>query len=72
MSIGDSKSGVNNFCAVFGSQTHENVKAKSTLAAEIKQLFVLKMMNFWQEVKFPDCFLNFRGEQGKNSIQGDS
>ena len=43
----ESVAGKKNFCAIFGSQTHENVKAKSTLAAEVKQLFVLKMMNLW-------------------------
>ena len=30
------------------------------------------MMNFWQEVTVPGCFINFRGESLKNSYTPDT
>ena len=49
-----------------------NVKATSTLAVELIQLFVLLKMNICQEVEVPTCFVNFRGKSMKNAIQNET
>ena len=57
-----------NYCAVYGTLPNQLVDAKSDLAVELMQLFVLQMMNIRQEVLVPGCFINFRGKKMKNAV----
>ena len=61
-----------NFCAVYGSLPHKNVKATSTLAVELLQRFVQSMLNMKQEITLPDDILSFKGVNGKFNIANET
>ena len=48
------------------------MKASSTLPAEVLQLFEQKMINLRQDLIVPDCFLDFRGVNMKNTVQNET
>ena len=50
----------------------EIIAAKSDLAIELIQLFVMQMMNIRQEISVPVCFVDFRGKKMKNAIQNET
>ena len=57
-----------NYIAIFGTLPNQLVDAKSDLAVELIQLFVLSMINIRQEISIPGCFINFRGKKMKNAV----
>ena len=61
-----------NYCAIFGTLSNKLVDAKSNLAVEIIQLFVLSSMNIRRELSILDCFINFRGKKMKNAVQNET
>ena len=61
-----------NYCAVYGTLPGQLVDAKSNLAVEIIQLFVLKQINIRQEISVPLCFIDFRGAKMKNAVQNET
>ena len=61
-----------NYVAVYGTPPGLLVDAKSNLAVEVVQLFVLLIMNIRQEISVPGCFIDFRGQKMKNTVQNET
>ena len=57
-----------NYVAIFGTLPGQLVEAKSSLAVELIQLFILLMINIRQEISVPGCFVDFRGKNMKNTV----
>ena len=48
------------------------MKAKSSLPTEVLQLFQQKMINLRLDLIVPECFLDFRGAEMKNTVQNET
>ena len=61
-----------NYVAVYGTLPGQLVDAKSNLAVELIQLFILLIINIRQEISVPGCFIDFRGKKMKNTVQSET
>ena len=64
--------GFANYCAIFGSLPGENVKAKSDLAVQFRQLMLKGGLNIRKEVPIPEHFTKFKGSNNKSTVQNET
>ena len=61
-----------NYFSIHGTIAGGLVAAKSNLAIEVLQQFILKALNLRGEVIFPDDFNDFKGTDGKTVITNNT
>ena len=61
-----------NYFSIHGTTAGGLVAAKSNLAIEVLQQFILKALNLRGEVVFPDDFNDFKGVDGKTVVTNNT
>ena len=61
-----------NYFSIHGTTAGGLVAAKSNLAIEVLQQFILKSLNLRVETIFPDDFNDFKGVDGKNVVTNNT
>ena len=61
-----------NYFSIHGTTEGGRVDAKSNLAIEVLQQFILKSLNLRGEVVFPDDFNDFKGVDGKTVVTNNT
>ena len=61
-----------NYFSIHGTTEGGRVDAKSNLAIEVLQQFILKALNLRGEVVFPDDFNDFKGVDGKTVVTNNT
>ena len=69
--LSDEKSPTNYFC-IHATPAGGLVAAKSNLAIEVLQHFILKSLNLRGETVFPDDFNDFKGVDGKTVVTNNT
>ena len=61
-----------NYFSIHGTAPGMLVDKESKLAIELTRQFIISSMNLRSECVIPDCFIQFRGSQMKNSITNET